>query len=276
MRKELYDIIEVSRDKRLSRVYDIFMLIVIVISVMPLTFTKDFDSTFSIVNIETTAIFALDYLLRLITADYKLGEKSFRSFLKYPFTPLAIVDLLSFVPTLLQILIPFNNAGLFKLLRTIRLFRALTTFKALRYSKSVLIIGRVIRNSADALLAVFSLAVAYILITALIIFNIETDSNDHKTPKTSSQKVETFFDAVYLSAVSLTTVGYGDIYPNSNWGKFFAMLSSFLGIAIVALPAGIITAGYMRALEEEETNKKEMRRRKKKKPDPEKIDRGTE
>lgn len=81
-------------------------------------------------------------------------------------------------------------------------------------------------------------ALGYVFISALVIFNVE--------PETFSS----FFDALYWATVSLTTMGYGDIYPVSTFGRIVTMLSSFIGIAIVALPAGIITAGYMEELEE--------------------------
>ena len=77
------------------------------------------------------------------------------------------------------------------------------------------------------------LAGGYILLSALVIFNVEPETFD------------TFFDAIYWAAISLTTVGYGDIYPVTTAGRIVTMISSFVGIAIVALPAGIITAGYM-------------------------------
>ncbi len=84
-----------------------------------------------------------------------------------------------------------------------------------------------------------TLAFGYILVAALVIFNVEPDS------------FNTFFDAVYWATVSLTTVGYGDIYPVSTMGRIITMLSSVFGIAIVALPAGIITAGYMTEIQKE-------------------------
>ena len=115
----------------------------------------------------------------------------------------------------------------------IRAFRVLRIFKALRYSKSISIIVVVLKKAKEPLMAVTILSIAYILTSALIIFNIEPDSFD------------TFFDAVYWATVSLTTVGYGDIYPVTTFGRMVTMLSSIFGIAIVALPAGIITAGYM-------------------------------
>lgn len=73
----------------------------------------------------------------------------------------------------------------------------------------------------------------YIIITALIMFNFEPET------------IETFFDAAYWATISLTTVGYGDIYATTTLGKIITMISSVFGVAIVALPAGIITAGYM-------------------------------
>ena len=90
-------------------------------------------------------------------------------------------------------------------------------------------------NSTRYILTGFALA--YILICALVILNVEPES------------FENFYDAVYWACVSLTTMGYGDIYPVTAVGRFFTMISSFLGIAIVALPAGIITAGYMAEVE---------------------------
>ena len=79
----------------------------------------------------------------------------------------------------------------------------------------------------------------YILISALIIINIEPDSFNN------------YFDAVYWATVSLTTVGYGDIYPVTSLGKVITMISSFFGIAIIALPSGIITAGFMESINAE-------------------------
>ena len=131
------------------------------------------------------------------------------------------------------------NKG-FKALKTIRLirtFRVLRIFKSFRYSKNIQIVLQVGKNSKKALIAVLYLAIGYIFVCALIIFNVEPDS------------FNTFFDAIYWATISLTTVGYGDIYPITTLGRIITMVSSFMGIAIVALPAGIITAGYMKEIE---------------------------
>ncbi len=143
---------------------------------------------------------------------------------------MAIIDLISILPSL-----NFIGSG-FKLLRVLRMIRAMRVirvFMAARYSKSFEIIGNVLRSSKESLVAVCALAGGYILVSSLVIFNVEPDS------------FNSFFDAIYWATVSLTTVGYGDIYPVTVLGRIVTMVSSIFGIAIVALPAGIITAGYM-------------------------------
>ena len=91
-----------------------------------------------------------------------------------------------------------------------------------------------------------SLALFYIFITALIMFNAEEDIN----PETGHFLFDNFFDAFYWAACTLTTVGYGDLYPISDVGRVISIISSMVGIAIIALPSGIITAGYMDEIRE--------------------------
>ena len=229
MRKRLFEIIEVAEEKDiLSKVYDVFMMIVIVISLIPIA-SKSTDGAFYYVEIATTIIFIIDYLLRLMTADYKL-RKGGTSFLLYPFTPMALIDLLSILPSLIAVNGALRILKVLRLLRTLRVFRV---FKVIRYSKSITIILNVFKKQKESLLVVGGLAIGYILVSALVVISIEPDT------------FPTFFDAVYWATVSLTTVGYGDIYAVSTAGKVITMISSIFGIAIVALPAGIITAGYM-------------------------------
>lgn len=240
MRKRIFEIIETSEENdKISSIYDAIMLLAIIISIVPLAFKKSF-AIFQYTDIVTTVLFIVDYVLRLITADYKLKDHSTISFVKYPFTPWAIIDLVSILPTISAVNSGFKLFRLFRIFRTFRIFRV---FKAFRYSKSITIIAKVINNSKEALLAVCTLAIGYILVSALVIFSVEGDS------------FNSFFDAVYWATVSLTTVGYGDIYPVTTAGRVITMISSMFGIAVVALPAGIITARYLEALTEEKNNK---------------------
>ena len=150
------------------------------------------------------------------------------------FTFYGIVDLLSILPSLVVL----NSS--FKLFRLLRLNKAFKALRLLRYSKSFNMILSVVQRERQALITVCVLAGGYIFLVALIMFQVEPES------------FNSFFDAIYLSVVTLTTVGYGDIYPISQMGKVISMISSFMGIAIVALPTGIITAGYMNELNKRE------------------------
>ena len=235
MRKRIFEIIEVADDNdRLSAVYDVIMMMVIFISIIPLM-SKEQITLFNVIDKVTVIIFIFDYFLRLLTADLKL-KKGKVSFVKYPFTLMAIIDLISILPSVTVINSGFKLLKIFRLFRTFRVFRV---FKAVRYSKSITRILNVFKKQKESLLAVGGLALAYIMISALVIFNVEPDS------------FENFFEAIYWATVSLTTVGYGDIYLVSDVGRIITMISALFGIAIVALPAGIITAGYMEELQTE-------------------------
>ena len=239
MRKRLFEIIEKSNgNDNLSSIYDSFMLIVILLSLVPLAF-KSSANGFALIDKISVSIFIIDYILRFITADFRYQDKSIKSFIKYPFSFMALMDLFAILPSFTVLNQGFKVLKLFRMIRALRVFRA---FKALRYSKSIEIITNVLRESKDSLMAVGTLAIAYILISALIIFNVEPDSFNN------------FFDAIYWATVSLTTVGYGDIYPVTTIGKMVSMVSSFFGIAVVALPSGIITAGYLDELNKDNKN----------------------
>ncbi len=228
-RKKLYDLVEPPTSDNQNRdVYDIFMFCMIIVSLLPLAFKKN-ETPLLVIDIICTIIFIIDYILRWITADYRIGRKV-SSFFLYPLTPMAIIDLISILPGLTSVNRSLRLLKFFRLFRTFRIFRV---FKAARYSKNIVIISKVFQKQKDALLVVCGLAVGYIVLSALIIFNIEPDTFSN------------FFEAIYWATVSLTTVGYGDIYAISTAGKIITMISSVFGVAIVALPAGIITAGYM-------------------------------
>ena len=246
MRKRVYEIIEPSRNgDKLSLAYDIFMLIAITMSIIPLMFVED-TIAFRIIEQITVSLFILDYLFRWITADYRVGKKAW-SFVLYPFTGWAIIDLLSILPAL-----SILSRG-FKILRVTRLLRTLRLFKFIRYAENIQVLGKVIRKEKGVLLTVLGIAVFYVFLTALIMFNAEP----HVNPVTGATVFEDFFDALYWATVTLTTVGYGDLTPVTDIGRLVSMLSSLFGVAIIALPSGVITASYLEELRAERGSNKE-------------------
>lgn len=234
MRKKLFEIIEVADDNnKTSKIYDFVMMIIIFCSIIPLCFKTE-TQILQIIDNVSVSVFIIDYILRVFLADLKL-RKGKLSFVLYIFTPMAIIDLLAILPSLTALSAGFRLFKLFRMFRTFRVFRI---FKVIRYSKSIQLIIDVYKRQRNALTVVAGLAVGYIIVSALVVFNVEPDTFNN------------FFEAIYWATVSLTTVGYGDIYPVSVAGKIVAMISTIMGVAVVALPASIITAGYMEAVKE--------------------------
>ena len=231
MRRRIYKIIEIgSREDKLSVFYDHFMILCILCSVIPLCFKETTPVLWWMDKI-TVCVFIVDYILRFITADYKLKGSGMDPFLKYPFTFFAIIDLV----TILSSLTILESS--IRAFRILRLPKCMKTLRFLRYSQGFHLMLRVFHKKKDDLLTVCYLAVGYILVSAIILFQVEPET------------FQNFFDAVYWSTITLMTVGYGDFYPVTNIGKTVAMLSSFLGVAVFALPTGIITAGYLAELD---------------------------
>ncbi|CAM2827743.1 ion transporter [Streptococcus mutans] len=230
MRQTIYEIIDSKdNDSTVGKCYNAFMILTISFSLLPLTVKTDSEWKYNIDNI-TSLLFLIDYLLRFCTEDFHLNKGKL-SFLYYPFTPLAIIDLLCLSPSVLL----WNNS--LKLLKIIRFTRMLRLFKIIRHSKNITIILNVLKKQKDSLVIVGIFSLGYIFLSALIIFNVEPNT------------FPSFFDAIYWATISLTTVGYGDIFAVSTIGKIITMFSSLIGVAIVALPAGIITAGYMEEIQ---------------------------
>jgi len=226
IRQRIFEIIEIAGPgDKVSKWYDRITIVIIILSILPLT-VKTENQTFFWLEIGAVSIFIVDYILRLCTADFKL-KKGRRSFLIYPFTPMAIIDLLSILP-----IFTLLNNGLI-LLRLVRLVRAVKIF---RYSKAVLTLRNVLVKQKNQLFCVFGFAASYIMVCAIVLFNVEPDTFDN------------ILEALYWSTITITTLGYGDVYPISDAGRIVTMLSSLVGVAIIALPSAIITAGYMNEL----------------------------
>ena len=226
-KRRIYEVLEVSKfgDKS-SRAYDKLMTVAIIVALIPMMLKKETTYTYWI-EILTSFIFLTDYIARVYTADYKMGYKSYKAYIAYLFTPLAIFDFLSILPVI-YLFTPVSS--MIGLLRLFRIFRAL---KLIRYSKTMIIIANVIRKVKSQLMAVLILIIVYIFVSAMLIFQLEPNLFNN------------FFDALYWATISITTIGYGDISPVTPIGRLITMCSALVGVAVIALPSGIITAAYM-------------------------------
>lgn len=226
-KRRIYEIIEVSKEKdTASKAYDSMILVSVIVGLIPLTM-KNENIYAKYIDVIVAIIFLFDYCVRVYTSDYKMGVKSYKSYIAYGITPMALVDLLSVVP-ILSLFFPGSVT-----LRLFRIFRVFIVLKLIRYSKTMVTIENVIRKVKSQLFAVLILTLIYITASAMLVFQLEPNLFEH------------FFDALYWATISITTIGYGDISPVTTVGRLMTMLSALVGVAVIALPSGIITAAYM-------------------------------
>ena len=242
MRKRLYDIIEPqAKASKLSNVYDVSMIIIIILSFLPLIFKVE-PVPVRVIDAFCVIIFCIDYVLRWITADYRFGKHDASSFIRYPFSFMAIIDLLTILPSVIALNTAFRALRIMRLLRALRVLRVVKIF---RYSKIIGRLKRVFYLQRHSFMVVMIATAGYVVMVALVMFQAEPEIFGD------------FLDALYWSAVSITTIGYGDIVPATAIGQVVTIISALMGIAIIALPAGIFTAGYMEELKREEELEKE-------------------
>lgn len=225
MRKRMYEIIEKAQEKdRISHIYDWYIMGIALLSVLPLM-VHEMNPTWRTLETWTVYLLFLDYIMRWMTYDYHIKKHSVWAFVTYPITPLAVMDMLAILPSIN--LLPQG----FMILRLLRLT------KILQYSTSFTYIMNVFRKEGRTLFSVLMIAIFYIFVSALVMFVHE-----------SAETFPTFFDALYWATTALTTVGYGDVYPHTQLGKLISMISSLFGVAIIAMPAGIVTGGFLEEL----------------------------
>ena len=228
------DIIETNEEKY----FDLFIIVLILLNIVALMLDTvrlihvRYGLYLSIFENISIVIFALEYFLRLwsIVEDKKFSSPVWGR-VRFAITPLAVIDLCSFLPALL--LLPFD----LRFLRIVRIFRVIRLFKIIRYAKAVQIIGQVVNSRRAELIVSFAFIVIMLVMISFIMFFTEHGAQ----PDKFSSVPETMWWAV----ATLTTVGYGDIYPITPLGQVLAGFISILGIGLFAIPTGIIAAGYL-------------------------------
>ena len=240
-RKRVFSIIEIgSTGDWPSRLYDIFYAFFILVN-LTVTVMYTFDSMAlkygpSLLSMEavTVAFFAADYFLRLWTAKYlhpSLSEA--RAIRKYALSFSGIVDILSFLPYYLPIFFPAGAAA-FRILRIVRIFRL---FRINAYYDSLSVITDVISSKKQQLISSVFIISVLMLSSSLCMYSLEHEAQP--------DVFQNAFSGIWWSVSTLMTVGYGDIYPITTAGKIVSIFITFLGVGMVAIPTGIISAGFV-------------------------------
>ena len=228
-----------------SSIFDSLILMLIVFSVLSVficTFTIP-DLLFHIlIRIEFVSliIFTAEYALRIWTANLLYpGLNPVRARIRYIISPMAIIDLISILPFILPILHPYNLVGV----RVFRLVRLLRIFKLNRYSDALAAIGDVFRKKAQQMVASVFFVLMILILASLLIYYAEHDAQPDQFANA--------FSGLWWAVATLTTVGYGDIYPITPLGRFLGAIIAILGIGMVAVPTSILSAGFMETLEKQ-------------------------
>lgn len=227
---------------------DGFLMIVVITSVV-VAFLSTFELSANMVQLLGTLetifviLFTVEYALRMWTSELMYPKlPAWKARLRYTVSPMAIIDLLSILPFYL----PLTGMSV-GILKSVRLVRVLRIFKINRYTSALTLIGRVLKTRATQLLSSILVIFVLIFIAAMLMYDVE-----HKA---QPEVFNNALSAMWWAMSTITTLGYGDIYPITSFGRVISGFITFLGIGLTAIPTGIISAGFIEQSKIIKTNK---------------------
>ncbi|MBR2425684.1 MAG: ion transporter [Lentisphaeria bacterium] len=260
IKKYIYNVIQpAEKGSIISKIFDLFIMAFIlfsVASVFIMTFPVSAKTIRLMSRIEewSLIIFSVEYLLRIWTADYLFpNDGKIKSRLKYMVSGMALIDLIAILPFFLPMFLPVNLVGI----RAFRLIRLLRIFKLHRYTAALASIGEVFKKKSQEILVSIFFVSILLVISSLLIYYAEHDAQ----PKQFSNA----FSGLWWAVATLTTVGYGDIYPVTVLGRILGTVIALMGIGMVAVPTGILSAGFVEYLEQKQSDTKETDKEEEKK-----------
>lgn len=236
MKRRIFDIIQIGkRDDFVSRTFDFFIVIAILANIAVL-FIETFDGMakysgfLHVIETVTIIIFGIEYLLRIWTAEYLYPDKSKgKAITSFLISFDGIVDLCT--------ILPFFFLSGFIALRMLRVVRILHLFRINAYYDSINVITSVLSEKKNQLISSIFIILVLMMTSSLCMYSAEHE--------VQPEAFNNAFSGIWWSMSTILTVGYGDIYPVTVLGKAMAIIISFLGVGVVAIPTGIISAGFV-------------------------------
>jgi len=220
-------------------IFDLAIMILIVLNVVAIIIESvpEYEAAIGVFlygfEIFSVAVFTIEYLLRIYISDMTHPSDSrFKSAMKFMFSAFGIIDLLSIVPFYLPFIVVID----LRFLRILRLLRFMRVLKITRYNKSLNLIVSVIREKRTELMMTGFLALLVLILSSFLMYYIEGETQPENFPN--------ILASFWWAIATLTTVGYGDIVPVTGMGRFIGGIIAVLGIGIVALPTGLLSAGF--------------------------------
>jgi voltage-gated potassium channel len=254
LRKRTYDALEFSaRGRRgLSFVANIFLVSVIIINSIAIIFHtipelrhNDFyEAVFQDIEVFSVIIFTIEYWLRIWSCvENPKYPDNFRGRLKYAFSFWGIVDFLGIFPFYFTLLT--SDFGIIRILRVFRLFRL---FRITRYSHALKLIRDVVTETKEELVLSFAFIMFTLLISSSAMYYIEHEYQPDKFKSIPA--------SLWWGVITMTTTGYGDVYPITTVGKILGGIVSMLGVALFSLPTGIMAWGFVDHIQKQKTQHK--------------------
>ncbi|QSZ66545.1 ion transporter [Methanofollis aquaemaris] len=238
-RYRLYNILEgTDEGGTAGKVFNTFIVALIVANVAAVVLGTDaflylrYQFFFDWFEIFSVAIFTAEYALRLWTAPCNPGFVGPGGRVRFAASPMAIIDLVAILPFYLPMIIPLD----LRVLRMLRLLRVFRLFKLYRYSEALKMLERVVKAEKEALVVVGFVLVVLLVLTSTVMYCVE-----HNAQPEAFSSIPM---AMWWAVATLTTVGYGDVYPITPFGKLLGGFIAILGIGMFALPAGILASAF--------------------------------
>ncbi|MGA0415877.1 MAG: ion transporter [Flavobacteriaceae bacterium] len=231
----------------ISKQFERFIYVLIIANVLAMILESHenihikYSGYFKIFETVSILIFSLEYLFRIYEGFKEKGLKGVR---KYVFSGFGLIDLISILPFYFNQFITVDG----RFLRILRLFRLTRIFKLGRDSKSLKLFIRALSAVRAELKFTLFLSILTILFSASAIYYLENEAQP--------EKFSSITESIWWSTISLATVGYGDVYPVTVGGKIFASIISLVGIGIVAIPTGVISASFVEEIIKESDRKR--------------------
>ncbi|RIJ27801.1 ion transporter [Henriciella algicola] len=261
LRKRLYTQMEpTARDKTGLSPFNLFIVILVLLSFLALaletepTMGDGWMRAIDVFNVAIIIIFALEYLLRLWVAGENPEYRGVRGRVRYVCSGYALADLVAFLPELLWILLAPDDASA-QIVMVLRVLRLARLAKISRFIPAFDVLGATLSRAGQQLFTTLAMAMALVYISAVLLYFVEGVGGQQQESFASIPR------AIWWAIATLTTVGYGDVYPVTPLGRFFASVIAIAGIGMVALPAGVFASAFSDEIRERENAKQERRER---------------
>lgn len=251
LKAKVFEILDKTEQQGIAdKIFDVIIISMIILNAIAVVIEPSVKNTtyrgylniFEKISIVT---FTVEYLMRIWVADLWYANKGpIISRLIFIVSPMPLVDLAAILPFYIPFLIPVD----LRVLRLLRLFRLFGVLKINRYNNALGTLLKVIKAKADQLISVMFVIIIMIIMSSVLMYNIESAAQP--------EVFNSVFASMWWAVSTITTVGYGDIYPITLIGKILAASIAMLGIGIVAIPTGIIASGYTELVQKKDDKPK--------------------